>query len=89
MIWPTILILSAFLLGSCSLSDDSPNTESSTAEPPDYFDRSQRVAWISVLQDDGVECLRVTVDDDGNFVDRDGEVIKIEKITSNAQARDD
>ena len=81
MIWPSILIVSAFLLGSCSLSDDSPNTESSTAEPPDVFDRSQRVAWITVLRDGGVECLFVTVDEDGNHVDKDGNVVKIEKLT--------
>ena len=85
MIWPSILILSAFLLGSCSLSDDSPNTESSTAEPPDFFDRSQRVAWISVLQDGSVKCLYVTVDEDGNYVDREGNVIKIEKVTSRGE----
>ena len=80
-IWPSILILSAFLLSSCSLSDDSPNTESSTAEPPDFFDRSQQVAWISVLQDGSVKCLYVTVDEDGNWVDKDGTVIVIESIT--------
>ena len=81
MIWPSILILSAFLLGSCSLSDDSLNTESSTAEPPDFFDRSQQLAWISVLQDGSVKCLYVTVDEDGNWVDKDGTVIVIESIT--------
>ena len=81
MIWPTILILSAFLLGSCSLNDDSPNTESSTAEPPEVFDRGQQVAWIRVLQDDAVKCLYVTVDEDGNWVDIDGNVITIEPIT--------
>ena len=81
MIWPSILILSAFLLSSCSLSDDSPNTGSSTAEPPDVFDRGQQVAWISVFQDGSVKCLYVTVDEDGNHVDRDGNVIKIEEIT--------
>ena len=81
MIWPSILILSAFLMGSCSLSDDSPNTESSTAEPPDVFDRGQQVAWISVIQDGSVKCLYVTVDEDGNWVDKDGTVIVIESIT--------
>ena len=86
MIWPTILILSAFLLGSCSLSDDSPNTESSTEEPSDVFDRSQRVAWISVVQDGSVKCLYVTVDEDGNHVDKDGNVIKIEKLTIRGKA---
>ena len=86
MIWPSILILSAFLLGSCSLSDDSPNTESSTAEPPDVFDRGQQVAWISVVQDGSVKCLYVTVDEDGNHVDKDGNVIKIEKLTIRGKA---
>ena len=81
MIWPFVLILSTFLLSSCSLGDDSPNTESSTAEPPDFFDRSQQVAWISVLQDGSVKCLYVTVDEDGNWVDKDGTVIVIESIT--------
>ena len=81
MIRPSILILSAFLLGSCSLSDDSPNTESSTAEPPDVFDRGQQVAWISVVQDGSVKCLRVTVDENGNWVDKDGNPIAIEPIT--------
>ena len=79
-IWPSILILSAFLLGSCSLSDDSPNTESSTAEPPEVFDRGQQVAWISVVQDGSVKCLYVTVDEDGNHVDKDGNVVKIEMV---------
>ena len=80
MIWPSILILSAFLLSSCSLSDDSLNTELSTAEPSDFFDRSQQVAWISVLQDGSVKCLYVTVDEDGNHVDKDGNVVKIEMV---------
>ena len=80
-IWPSILILSVFLLSSCSLNDDSPNIGSSTAEPPDVFDRSQRVAWISVLKDGWVECLYVTVDEDGNYVDKDGNPITIEPIT--------
>ncbi|SVC51302.1 uncharacterized protein METZ01_LOCUS304156, partial [marine metagenome] len=70
-----------FLLSSCSLNDDSPNIGSSTAEPPDVFDRSQQVAWISVLQDGSVKCLYVTVDEDGNWVDKDGTVIVIESIT--------
>ena len=80
-IWPSILILSVFLLSSCSLNDDSPNGESSSAEPPDVFDRGQQVAWISVIQDGSVKCLYVTVDEDGNHVDKDGNVIKIEELT--------
>ena len=86
MIRPSILILSAFLLGSCSLRDDSPHTESSAAEPPDVFDRGQQVAWISVVQDGSVKCLYVTVDEDGNHVDKDGNVIRIEKLTIRGKA---
>ena len=88
MIWPSILILSAFLLGSCSLSDDSPNTESSTAEPRDFFDRGQQVAWISVIQDGSVKCLYVTVDEDGNHVDKDGNLVTITAITDEKGHRD-
>ena len=87
-IWPSILILSVFLLSSCSLSDDSPNTESSTPEPPGVFDRGQQVAWISVVQDGSVKCLYVTVDEDGNWVDTDGNLVTITAITDAMGRRD-
>ena len=63
-------------------------TYSYAESAPDEILEHQVVAWVTVIQEDGGKCLFLTKDEDGNYVDPDGNLVTITAITATKGHRD-